>query len=551
MTDISELENFLGVAPGTTVLTGKKIILRNTFDNFSSLTLVNCRVQCDPGAILFVSSAGNLTCSNTKFFACSQMWEGIICSETPTVSLTESCEIEDAVRALNLNRVTSASVTIHNTTFNRNDVGISAVTPLGSSPLVLNLTDFSSNLFQCTSDLLVGAPNGNNISTSGMEVQNVVAAIGNKYDNNAATFDGLRVGIFSTAATVSINGGCKFLNMVRGKETSTFLPHGWGIQAFVGSNVRLGTYMPCTFANNNAGGIASSASSLTVANSTFVNGLEGVMSVGNTGAQRVWINNNQFTLTANSRNAIIADRSAVALGVARVSIFGNTINRTAAYFIDPNQGSLAVKSIRAIQLTCRTPGVSDIASIQQNEYTDITGLNPGTDSDIGIEARSFNAGLVAVGNNVHINDNTVLYRNPIDGVLKIGIAATELSGSTGIQVDDNWVERVKAGKGPTFFAGINVRNVQGASICSNTVSNLNNGMVFEANNTMAGFRSNHFGPCLGAGWFVIAGGLGAQIRRSNTWDAQPGSAFAARLALPELIFVNNYRTESIVVTEWF
>lgn len=541
LVDIADLEAFLNASPGTVVLTGKKIFVKGNFEVYHSWTLINCDVRVSSQKFLNITEPAVFSAENTRFFCCNSRWQGIICNGA--ISLTNNCLIEDAVAALRFSNY-SPKVTIRNTTFNRNAVGISAVgSPFGNTPptLVLNLSDFVSNRFLCTSDMYLTGVGQDKISSAGISLFKVILTLGTLKEPDVATFDGLRVGIECSRSTVRLNGGPKFLNMLRGTETDPALLGGWGIRSSNRSDVRLGTNNPCDFKDNAAGGILSEYSSLTANNSLFENGTEGIVSVGNTGSQRVWISGNTFNLRSKSINAIIADRSAAETGVSRVIIRNNKIFRYEQVLPSTN-----VKTVRAIKLTCRTPGTTDPVVVEKNTYTDFSPLNKLTaesnDPDVGIEVSSGNPALSGLGNNIHLNDNTVLFQNPVVNAFKVGIQVANLSGSTGIEMNNNLVERTNSGTAATKFRGIRIRNTQSASICSNTVENLNEGMIFEGDNSSASFRTNHFGRCLTRGLFITGGGLGAQVRRGNTWENQLG--LAAEASLAGLISLTPYITES-------
>lgn len=539
LVDISDLESFLNAPSGTVVLTGKNIVVRGDFRVFHSLALVNCNVRISADVGIIVSKPAILSAENSRFFCCGVMWNGIYVDKQAGISLTGNCLIEDAERGVEF-AGDHSQVTIHNTVFNRDRIGIYASgSVFGNAPLLnLNLSDFKSNRFLCTSDLFVNDPSkfSDKISFSGIFTRRVILTLSSLQESDAAIFDGLRHGIKCERSTVRVNGGCKFLNMIRSNEPSPELLDGWGIKSSGRSDLRIGTYNnSCEFKDNASGGILSELSSLTVINSLFDNGMEGIVSLNNIGSQRVWILDNTFNLRPRSVNAIIADRSAAKTGTSRVVIRSNKIFRYNGF-----GGVPSPKMIRGIQLTCRTPGTTDWVLVENNIYTDFT---PRTHpNDAGIEILSSSSGLSGLGHNIRLNTNTVLFQNATESAVKDGIKINNLSGSTGIEINDNLVERISSATSATKYRGINIRNVQGASICSNTVENLNEGMIFEGDNSSSAFRTNHFGSCLTRGWFITGGGLGAQVRRGNTWGAQPG--FAAELALAELIFLNNYITES-------
>ncbi|MBS1638176.1 MAG: T9SS type A sorting domain-containing protein [Bacteroidetes bacterium] len=96
--------------------------------------------RMQPGSKIIVAAGASLSLSDCHFYSCADMWEGIVlqCNGVTSGSITTTggTTIEDAYRAIyydGLNTTYPGNITITNTTFNKNYIGLSVNNTTGNS----------------------------------------------------------------------------------------------------------------------------------------------------------------------------------------------------------------------------------------------------------------------------------------------------------------------------------------------------------------------------------------------------------------------------------
>ncbi len=129
------------LAPGGNLSTNppgfQNYCLLNNITITAPVTITLSEVSIAPGVTITVNPGASLTLTGSHLYACSDMWKGIVVKPGGTVktqnfsipfpSISKSTMIEDAFIAINVlpgSTVTSNLLSITNTTFNRNQVGI-------------------------------------------------------------------------------------------------------------------------------------------------------------------------------------------------------------------------------------------------------------------------------------------------------------------------------------------------------------------------------------------------------------------------------------------
>lgn len=156
-------------------------------------TLLNCKVRISPNVRIRVEADVTFTLDGSKLFCCQNMWQGIDLNDRSAIVSRNVTEIEDAMVAME--SPCSATLSIRNTVFNRNEVGIRLGydgpipwDPCHTFPI---FTQFAGNTFQCTAPLN-GSLNG--VSFVGVQVYKTNATIG-ALTSAPNTFRNIRYGI--------------------------------------------------------------------------------------------------------------------------------------------------------------------------------------------------------------------------------------------------------------------------------------------------------------------------------------------------------------------
>ncbi|MCF8245152.1 MAG: zinc-dependent metalloprotease [Saprospiraceae bacterium] len=169
--------------------------------------------KMEPGSEIVVKAGNTLTISNSRLFACSNMWRGITVENGATL-IMDNCTIEDAQYAIRA-PYGSANIAVTNSKFNRNFVGIYIDGP--SVAGLSSLGPFYGNTFEGEGSLLPpysgqGASPAisiGNKSFAGVWVQTKANAI-NAFENN---FFNLSNGIYVNQTNLALKR-CQFKNIL-------------------------------------------------------------------------------------------------------------------------------------------------------------------------------------------------------------------------------------------------------------------------------------------------------------------------------------------------
>jgi len=208
---------------GASSLSGNVCVVGN-FEVDVPFTFLNAVVRINPGVTIAVKPSPNgydpgssLGINNSKLFACNGLWKGITLGHLSTISTMNSTKIEDAEKAIYASGLCALS--IQQTTFNRNRIGLELDTPFPNiwvpGPLVWG---FTSNRFTCDAPL-----NGttNEITEAGVKLKNSVLYT---FQSGTNRFSDLKYGIYSEGAASAL--GVSRLIMDRIKKDGIFMEHG-------------------------------------------------------------------------------------------------------------------------------------------------------------------------------------------------------------------------------------------------------------------------------------------------------------------------------------
>lgn len=194
-----------------------------------------------PGVQLIVNEIGKLTISQSKLFACENMWKGIEVKEGGKLIALSSI-INDAQYAILGHR--QSILTILECRFDRNDVALKNVLP--TSPYYqkypsFNLVEFSGNSVNCSGELLPGysgqTPSPGSYSRAGMQFDNIQVETIGIGDGDVNVFKGrINDGIQINGGAVTIRN-TEFYNIRQ--KTLNDPDHGHGINC---RNAKLTVY---------------------------------------------------------------------------------------------------------------------------------------------------------------------------------------------------------------------------------------------------------------------------------------------------------------------
>jgi hypothetical protein len=123
-----------------------------------NFNLTNAVVKVSTGAKIFVKpdyvnfNPVYFVLNNTRVFACSGLWKGIEMGGLTGLTTTNGTKIEDAENAIKAINSGMVSLSIDNTTFNRNVIGIN-LEAANYTFFPAFLSYFVNNTFSCTSPL--------------------------------------------------------------------------------------------------------------------------------------------------------------------------------------------------------------------------------------------------------------------------------------------------------------------------------------------------------------------------------------------------------------
>lgn len=181
------------VISGATLYVVGDFIVNNGFTLANSIVKVNPNVKITVATDLVYYQSNYLSLNNTKIFACSGLWKGIELQSITSIGMSNSI-IEDAEDAIKSFYTAWVSLSIDNSTFNRNKIAINlednGPTSWWYSPPTLSY--FVNNKFTCTSPL--NAIGGN--TEYGLRIKNVSYPLAYNNGNWGNEFKGLKNGIY-------------------------------------------------------------------------------------------------------------------------------------------------------------------------------------------------------------------------------------------------------------------------------------------------------------------------------------------------------------------
>jgi len=485
---------------GSAMLSGNVCVVGN-FEVDVPFTFQNALVKINPGVTIAITpspngydSGSSLGIDNSKLFACSGLWKGITLGQLSSIGSWNNSVIEDAETAIFASAFCALS--IQQTTFNRNRVGIELFTPVPNiwvpGPV---MWVFTGNQFTCTAPL-----NGttNEITSIGVKLRD--SGLYPLTTNNNNTFRGIINGIVAESSNSN---------------------------AFAVCNVFADNYDFISIRNK---GIDFEGRSLDVRNSTF----EGILGHGihHHESSLLFLENNEFFIREFPTTSW---RFMVEIESPRI---GNDLNISGNYFY--TEGQLASIHTFGVKFTSNSFGAGDPsitfnARIFDNDFDlfnasfEIPGEmshgiaiwgNLASDSDIDIENNRFNDNIFILSHNRSID----AWYGSKHGVHVIGNHFTgggthiDFRGSTngGANViSDNTMD-----PSSDFGLGMFIHDFPQTTICSNTNNGASNvGYLLRGQNQGTVFSGNHTYGC----WqhtFWITGDqpvIGQQIHNGNEW----------------------------------
>jgi Secretion system C-terminal sorting domain len=190
---------------GSSLPNGSVVSVVGDFTIDANFSLTNAVVKVNTGKKILVQfsdyvnfNTTTLVLNNTKVFACTGLWKGIEMGGLTGITTTNGTKIEDAENAIKALNSGMVSLSIDNTTFNRNVIGINldaSTLPWYVMPPIFNY--FTNNAFSCTS-ALNGSLTG--VTNFGVQMVNINYPFAFNYGNYNNTFTGIKNGIFMNAA---------------------------------------------------------------------------------------------------------------------------------------------------------------------------------------------------------------------------------------------------------------------------------------------------------------------------------------------------------------
>ena len=489
-----------------------------------TMVFANCRFRCAANAS--ITTMGNnivFVANNTRFYGCTDMWDGITINPGTRIQFQNNCRISDAFRGLYFPAgYFSSKNVLTGTRFENNLKGIQVGSQSGWANA--GFSKCWANSFRKTLPLLPGggtAPLISGVEVTGGSVFRFGTAGGAKNIFEDLTY-GIRVRLHSYLLAVN----SEFRNMKTSDTPGGAQAVGILISQSSATITRAdenNTYN-CSFTANPHSGI-------------FVVQADGLVQVeyaNFSGQQQTGINytapvydtyllidNNTFDLVRGCRYGIYVERPPSNAGQFTSYITNNTMVVSAG------------QSLTAFIQVVGAVGSYNWFQIANNT---LSNLIP-TINAHGI----FVAGT---GDNYKTNFNTLDYVSDPSGLATVwpehatlGISYVDMEGdgneiksntiqsrlaSTGSDVDVNLYSFIKC--------GIHVLSCHAPKICSNNMYNTYRGIHFGNPNPGTIFAENHFHRHVFGAYFGRFGSnntnIGNQTRRENTWSTSTGDYIA-------------------------
>ena len=183
-------------------------------------------IKIAPSVTIFVQAPNvpfvkyALTLDNSKLFACTGLWNGIVLDNSSNILTQNGTEIEDAEKAISAEGTVANKLNITRTTFNRNRIGISLESSIDAinGPIFIG---FSNNWFDCDAPL-----NGttDEIGFAGVKTVNVPVTVNPITTSSSNRFKRIQNGIVAEGENTIITG--KFFRFEDIKKDGIFLEEG-------------------------------------------------------------------------------------------------------------------------------------------------------------------------------------------------------------------------------------------------------------------------------------------------------------------------------------
>lgn len=468
------------------------------FENAVVSISQNVQIIVQPTFNPFDPDAG-LVIDNSDLFSCTGLWIGIMMQQGAIVNTRNHSSIEDAQFAIRA--VSSGSLFVQNTTFNRNWIGIQLIGNANSSP---NVWTFSGNNFRCTAPLKVG----NNLQTfAGVVLNNAILTTFGATALNR--FQDLNFGIHATGELCDLGG--RNLRFERMLQDGISMTHG-----------TIHLIAPTTFVNCNRNGInIAEARIVNISGAVFLVNLQ---IPDDPAIFRTGILINRFALNASVQiNGInfSADLESTLNRVRGIHLRGGNVGAGTTIRIEGGSNF----NIRAWD----SQGIYVDGDFPMTSLTEIFG-NHFRVSNVDGESGGRPSGIEAYGydiNNLHIFWNTFTsqyfhsFQFPVVGIPQWnqGIFLRANTFGTNNQVGANaFNDEIQ-----TLQTGLLVQGFQNTTYCSNTITGhgFADGCVFNGNCTGTFFTGNIFRFAGSTALAVISNGtntfIGAQPHLGNEW----------------------------------
>jgi len=519
---------------------GTTVRIKGTVNFNANVTMVNCTILMDPGAVLNINNStftmqdadNNAATANdaSVIFACNQMWQSINVNHGAAIiwrnSLIQGGR-QGVVFAPNFN---NAITELTGNTFRNNSVSITA-----GSVKNLTFSAFRGNEFYAAGALLT--PHTATEPVYHIWLSKAIGSIGTSGSTNI--FRDASTAIRSIDSKITVNN-CSFLRNLR---TDWF-----GINAGIwatGSSVTMQNFFTggysCQFTNNRRGVYSEQTTQLTVKNAYFPTQWEtDIEVVTSINPYNLNISNNIIDVLpwVNYKNSIFVERACMPDGDdLHTRIQSNIITMQSPPVNYGLNGNVHLVEVRA-QLA-----PTDKAVIANNQITCTYGNgnlgSPFARTIDGIWVQDDADGYQISGNIIDYVHPTGLQPNQPIG--SVGIGLTLVKGVNNIVGPNNNVTTSSLGANQPFgreawlHCGIHIDNSPGVYVCKNETDHPRHGYHYAGNCAMGEFgrntiRSAHYGLLFSTN----GGASNTQFQtnhdyRMNMWPS--GSTYFERSAL--------------------
>jgi len=493
---------------GFTNLFAQKVRINGTLDLNVPLLFYGAVLEFGPGAEIIIQANQTMLASDTKMYACTNMWKGITVKSGGYLSLLYDSWIEDAQYAISAEN--NATLNVQETYFNRNYIGIRTKSTT-SATTILNILNFSGNVFTCSDPLNDGysgqLPSPGEVSYAGIFLSRSIASNIGRYNLPANQFFRMHYGILAFKSTVIVQN-CQFSQMVglEGDEASATGIYCSGgtlrVNAFYDSpNTQyLGSsiFDDCGHSGIETTGV----NNLSVIGNDFTGEqIYGVRSLGNLFSGQFRITSNTFEVSEpDNASGIFLERSMASRGLHNI-ISHNSIQMA---------GSTAGKY--GIHVTSPF-AAGDRMEIIGNEVT----VTSSADIIFPIQVTAL------LADKFWIIDNTINFNSTNAANERWGIVMLDGYGDAHLIKENTIMGTDTHNPG---HCGIHIDNVRNTTICDNVVDHTQWGIHLMGTLDPCKLQNNHInaherGLFLSPGSFGVAG-IGTQLRHGNEWSTTSG-----------------------------